>query len=1655
MAKILIKLYGNNTLIGEYTHEDLISYDYDQMATSNSDVPIFDIYPSLGTLTIQDKDLSLYNKAMSGFLDFPQYKVELYINNNLAITSLVYERPKYSFADKSLTITLGDILDKANELTFSGYKYPLEAQNISVIFQYVLKAYLPKLTESDIVNMLNGQYSSTKTFLQHMQEIVLTYPYLPQKSYREAFKNILTVCGLSMITDEKCLPKLVSVDGSYYGIEDKIIAITPDKITDNFIPSVLLQNKYNVCDVDYKIVSLDYRKAGNYYSYELPSTISKQTTNITKDNKSNQGSQYYDTAAIHVYGSCVYLELNTITYKQNKVPIPDNTNNNLYELLSFETENKKGFLSLTLEKTIKRQKGTVTIKATNTSQEISRLDPATFVADTSSDIEIVSTEYLQVSELSKSESFTYPEINKYPAVTATLKYDDTTFNIIEKGSNTKFSHNYLIDLGKTLTAIGAYWQANGRYLISDMSTEAYKYFIAYTFVKIQISYMGNFIEISFNDDTLNVKLLQYDYINKCNLNNGGELLQYVAGSDESDGLPYKLGKGTLSAFNQGLQNGTLSCMGYDYYKYNRYPKTVNKDVKYIDYTTYNNSSNNQKALFEIGDLVVPCKTNSGTPYITRSNTASPYEVVKRHISINSSGTVNQTLGLRELVYLAEIKELKTFIKYTLTNVTADDKPEYLTNLKDETIIFKPAEGYKLPKTIEVILATYYWDYKTGELVLKHDGGEYFFVGVTIAAVPATEYIITTHLTNITQSIDPLVVQKIGEDETKELTFTANTNYTLPNTIIVTNVEYYDWDKTTGKLTISNAFDDVDIYITAKEAGSTAYSIGYALKNVTGTNLPSSISSSEILTITFTASPASKYSLPAQIDVTGADYLWNNVSGELKLFNAKSDVSIYIVGKLLEDTYQITYKYLENITAQPTPQYISKNQTIDLVLTANTGSKLPTSVTVLNASHTWDYETGALTIFNATGNVAIIATAISLTAYNVVYNISGASFRQVPKTSITEGETIELTVDPETASYSLPATIPETNATVEWSVSNNVGSLKISNPTGTVTITIIATKKQKLATPQNVLVFSYMGSWDEVEHAEKYALYIDDVKVGEYIPTTVTYTIGAIITNGEGDESNPTSIEKNGTATLKYIPANGYELPDTITVKNATLTNWNKTTGTAVISNPTDNVVIEIDMKPKEYSITLNLTGFTSDIGNPTTIATNEQKSLSFTLNDGYEFPESNPTVTGASFVSWSSSGVLVIKNPTANVTITITATALPAKLATPTNITVDGTTVSWDEVTNATSYDIYVDNVVYETISEPSPSNIITVSTTKEGAYSTSIVNETFMPQVGDRLAQWIAYWGERGLGYQPYFGFNVYSNDTFNANNASVDFSNVTTDQNGNAIAINDYVYWSYCGWTSSNRLISGSINALTDVEASNILILVQGYNKAISIADSDFDMQYGTINCTVPEDVQLPFNFIFAVKGDYNTEFTIIDSDDNLFGSTTAIIAALPNKFVSGGDTSDLGTLTITNQNIVTSGSPLCAAVISKMLENEISNSMDWVIPAGISTLQNQITVSNFSFGGYGGQPLSVYIITMQVVTFTIKTCVNQELEQYTDCQGPANMLFSEWLTSSYNTLNITYPVTAEECAPDYIPMAVPDGQTITDGVTIELVAYYNPTN
>ena len=56
---------------------------------------------------------------------------------------------------------------------------------------------------------------------------------------------------------------------------------------------------------------------------------------------------------------------------------------------------------------------------------------------------------------------------------------------------------------------------------------------------------------------------------------------------------------------------------------------------------------------------------------------------------------------------------------------------------------------------------------------------------------------------------------------------------------------------------------------------------------------------------------------------------------------------------------------------------------------------------------------------------------------------------------------------------------------------------------------------------------------------------------------------------------PQQLAKDGFIELTFTAADGYALPDAVTVTNATKT-WNKTTGTLTISNPTDNVMVTVE-----------------------------------------------------------------------------------------------------------------------------------------------------------------------------------------------------------------------------------------------------------------------------------------------------------------------------------------------------------------------------------------------------------------------------------------------------------------------------------------------
>lgn len=155
------------------------------------------------------------------------------------------------------------------------------------------------------------------------------------------------------------------------------------------------------------------------------------------------------------------------------------------------------------------------------------------------------------------------------------------------------------------------------------------------------------------------------------------------------------------------------------------------------------------------------------------------------------------------------------------------------------------------------------------------------------------YFISTNLVGVTGvSSNPTL---IFDDGSVELVFTANDGYDLPDTIEVTGAAY-SWNKSIGKLTLSNPTRDVTVSIIAEKI---LYSITSNLLGVTGAGSnPTTITVGETISLTFTADDS--YEFPDVVTVTGATYTWDPNTGLLSLSNPTKNITIQIDGIAIDN-----------------------------------------------------------------------------------------------------------------------------------------------------------------------------------------------------------------------------------------------------------------------------------------------------------------------------------------------------------------------------------------------------------------------------------------------------------------------------------------------------------------------------------------------------------------------------------------------------------------------------------------------------------------------------------------------------------------------------------------------------------------------------------
>ena len=232
--------------------------------------------------------------------------------------------------------------------------------------------------------------------------------------------------------------------------------------------------------------------------------------------------------------------------------------------------------------------------------------------------------------------------------------------------------------------------------------------------------------------------------------------------------------------------------------------------------------------------------------------------------------------------------------------------------------------------------------------------------------------------------------------------------------------------------------------------------------------------------------------------------------------------------------------------------IEEGSTATLKYTANTGYKLPDTITVTGATHTWNKSTGIVTLSNPTANISIAITGIADTVmmsgkYTFLNTLTA------PTTAIIEDVTFSASLNNFTGQCTNISLMPSTGV---MNFTQSTGDTVLVYNFKTNTWSDLPSKTIDFGTTP-ISVSSAFYTWLEANAHQ-----------------TKIYSITNTLTSVTANANNVTTIEENSSAILRFTADTGYTLPDSITMTGATYT-WDKATGAVSISNPTADVNITI------------------------------------------------------------------------------------------------------------------------------------------------------------------------------------------------------------------------------------------------------------------------------------------------------------------------------------------------------------------------------------------------------------------------------------------------------------------------------------------------
>lgn len=295
-----------------------------------------------------------------------------------------------------------------------------------------------------------------------------------------------------------------------------------------------------------------------------------------------------------------------------------------------------------------------------------------------------------------------------------------------------------------------------------------------------------------------------------------------------------------------------------------------------------------------------------------------------------------------------------------------------------------------------------------------------------------------------------------------------------------------------------------IYATPGDGASFPLEVAYT----TGALTPSPANPQKVpvngnVQLTFTVNPGY---VVGRLVVTGADYDYAQANQSLTIFVANPTANV-VIGIETRPAYEITTNTTGVIENASNPTRLVDGSNAILYFSPMTGYVLPETVTVTNASYQWDQSTGKLELRDPAGPITVTVVAVKGEAQNYSITTSYNSghitpyFSNVP--SIQEGTMVHLQFTITTGVN--VGSVNATGATVSHTISGQLLTVTLENPTGPVTVTIDSRPFYKITTN---------------------------------------------LSRVSADSSNPSTITDGTAATLYFTARSGYSLPDTVTVTNA-------------------------------------------------------------------------------------------------------------------------------------------------------------------------------------------------------------------------------------------------------------------------------------------------------------------------------------------------------------------------------------------------------------------------------------------------------------------------------------------------------------------------